>query len=180
MLYKIVLLIIVIIAIFAFICIICKNKFDFAIIKIDEAESNIEIYLEKKLDLLKRASKIVKKELKIKTFIEDIENTSDLNHFELNDLLDDNYNELLIKIDENDKLSKSKKLKEILDDLEDNEEDRIGTIKFYNDAVVIFNSLVKAFPSNIYGFFRGYKKKEFYNDEKKEIYEILNKEEEKE
>ena len=50
MLYKIVLLIIVIIAIFAFICIICKNKFDFAIIKIDEAESNIEIYLEKKLD----------------------------------------------------------------------------------------------------------------------------------
>ena len=135
MLYKIVLLIIVIIAIFAFICIICKNKFDFAI---------------------------------------------DLNHFEFNDLLDDNYNELLIKIDENDKLSKSKKLKEILDDLEDNEEDRIGTIKFYNDAVVIFNSLVKAFPSNIYGFFRGYKKKEFYNDEKKEIYEILNKEEEKE
>ena len=120
------------------------------------------------------------RELKIKTFIEDIENTSDLNHFELNDLLDDNYNELLIKIDENDKLSKSKKLKEILDDLEDNEEDRIGTIKFYNDAVVVFNNLKKAFPSNIYGFLRGYKIKSFYNDEKKEIYEILNKEEEKE
>lgn len=180
MLYKIILLVIVIIAIFAFICIICKNKFDFAIIKIDEAESNIDIYLDKKLDLLKRASAIVKKALKIKTFLDDLEEVSDLNHFEFNDLLDDDYNELLIKIDENDKLSKSKKLKEILDDLEDNEEDRIGTIKFYNDVVVVFNSLVKSFPSNIYGFFRGYKKKEFYNDEKKEIYEILNKEEEKE
>lgn len=180
MFYKIVLLIIVIVAIITFICIICKNKFDFAIIKIDEAESNIDIYLDKKLDLLKRACTIVKKELKIKTFLSSLEEVDGLNHFEFNDLLDDNYNELLIKIDENDKLSKSKKLKEILDDLEDNEEDRIGTIKFYNDAVVIFNSLVKAFPSNIYGFFRGYKKKEFYNDEKKEIYEILNKEEEKE
>ena len=81
MLYKIVLLIIVIIAIFAFICIICKNKFDFAIIKIDEAESNIDIYLDKKLDLLKRASAIVKKALKIKTFLEDLEEVSDLNHF---------------------------------------------------------------------------------------------------
>ena len=69
---------------------------------------------------------------------------------------------------------KSESLVSILEDLNDNEEDIVGAIKFYNDTVVEFNQLIMSFPSSIIAFFRRFKKKEFYNNEKREIYEILN------
>ena len=55
-----------------------------------------------------------------------------------------------------------------------NEEAILGSTKFYNDNVVVFNQLVSGFPSNLVGLIWGYKRKEFYNNEKKEMYEILN------
>ena len=60
-------------------------------------------------------------------------------------------------------------------DLNNNEENIIGSIKFYNDTVVLFNHLVVSFPSNIICLFKRYKKKEFYSNEKREMFEILNK-----
>ena len=48
------------------------------------------------------------------------------------------------------------------------------SIRFYNDTVVDYNQLVIAFPSSIVAFFKRYKKKEFYNNEKREIFEIFN------
>ena len=44
-------------------------------------------------------------------------------------------------------------------------------IKFYNDAVIIFNKLVSSFPSNILAFLKRYKKKDFYSNEKKEMFQ---------
>ena len=61
-----------------------------------------------------------------------------------------------------------------MDDLEKNEIDLSAAQKFYNDAVIVFNKLILAFPSNIIGFFKGYKKKDFYNNEKREMFQILN------
>ena len=55
-----------------------------------------------------------------------------------------------------------------------NEENIVGAIKFYNDTVVEFNRVVVSFPSKIVAIFRRYHKKEFYNNEKREIFEILN------
>ena len=63
---------------------------------------------------------------------------------------------------------------QILEDLNDNEEDIVGAIKFYNDSVVEFNQLVVSFPSNVIALVKRYKKLEFYNNEKREIFEILN------
>ena len=84
------------------------------------------------------------------------------------------YNKFFKTLDENEKLLKSENLLSILEDLNDNEEDIVGAIKFYNDTVVEFNKLLVSFPSNIIGFFKRYKRKDFYNDEKREIFEILN------
>ena len=50
----------------------------------------------------------------------------------------------------------------------------MGAIKFYNDTVVDFNRLVASFPSKIVAFIKRYRKKEFYNNEKREMFEILN------
>ena len=51
---------------------IYNNKFNFAIIKIDEAESNLDVLLLRKLDLLERTVPIIKKELKLEEFLSDI------------------------------------------------------------------------------------------------------------
>ena len=98
-----------------------------------------------------------------------------MNHFQRNDNLKTAYNELFKVIDENEKLMKSDTLVSILEELNNNEENIIGSIKFYNDTVVLYNHLVVSFPSNIISLFKRYKKKEFYNNEKRELFEILNK-----
>ena len=173
---EIILGIVVIIAFILLVGVIAHNKFSFAAIKIDEAESNIEIYLDRKKDLLNRVRPIIEKELKIENFMIDLDsyNKEMLNHFEMNDLLTSCYNEFISKIDENDKLLKSDNVVNIIKDLNSNEIARIGTIKYYNDSVVTFNKLIKTFPTNIFSLVFRYKEKAFYNDEKKEMYEILN------
>ena len=167
--------VIVIISFLLLIIIINNNKFQFSIIKIDKAEEDISLYLEKKKELLNRSRPVIIKELKLDSFLEDLDNDLDnMNNFEEYELLKKEYNNFFKTLDENEKLLKSETLLSILEDLNDNEEDIVGAIKFYNDTVVEFNKLLVSFPSNIIGFFKRYKKKEFYNDEKREIFEILN------
>lgn len=156
--------------------IISYNKFSFTIIKIEEAENNIDVLFEKKIELLERTRPIIKKELKLKEFLEDIDflHESQINHFEMNDSLKTFHNELNKIIDEHEKLLKSESLSALVDEINRNEEAILGSTKFYNDNVVVFNQLVGSFPSNVVALLWRYKKKEFYNNEKKEMYEILN------
>lgn len=166
---------IVFVALIAIVFILYHNKFRISIVKMEEAENNIDLFLQRKLDLLKRAKQVIIKELKLEDFLEqlDSDRINDLNHFELNDLLKKSYNELFKILDDNEKLFKSESLTHIIEDLNTNEIDLVAAIKFYNDTVVTFNQLIVTFPSNIIRLFFGYRKKEFYNHEKREIYEIL-------
>ena len=77
-------------------------------------------------------------------------------------------------LDENEKLYKSEALVSIIEELNDNEDMIVGTINYYNDNVVEFNKLVVSFPSKLIAFLFRYKKKQFHNNEKREMYEILN------
>lgn len=165
----------VILGIILLFVVIIHNKFQLAIIKIEEAENNIDMLLHKKLDLLGRTSPIIKKELKLDNFLDDlVEKSSDnVNLFELNSLLQDSYNTFLRTLDDNEKLFKSDALATIIDDIGENEIDLVAAIKYYNDGVVGFNKLVSSFPSCCFAFLRGYKKKDFYKDEEKEISDIL-------
>ena len=155
--------------------VVYHNKFQISVIKMEEAENNIELFLQKKLDLLKRAQPIIKKELKMDEFLEQLEDTSiqELNYSELNDTLKLAFNDLFKVLDDNEKLFKSESLVRIVDDINTNEIDLVAAVKFYNDTVVTFNQLIVSFPSNIIRLFFGYKRKDFYNHEKREIYEIL-------
>ena len=167
--------VIVVISLISFIVVIYNNRFELANIKIEKAEQDIELYLKNKLDLLQRTRPIVKKALKTKEFMEELDNISlELTNLEMHITLKKIYNELFKAMDEHEKLYKSESLLKILDELNDNEENIIGAIKFYNDTVVDFNKLVVSFPSNIIAIFKRYKKLEFYNNEKREIFEILN------
>ena len=172
---EIILGIIVVISFILFIIVIFNNKFQLSIIKIEKAEEDIDMYLQKKHELLDRTRPIIKKELKIKDFIPELDESFEgINNFETHLALKKAYNELFKTLDENEKLLKSDALVSILEDLNTNEENIVGAIKFYNDTVVEFNQLVVSFPSKIIAFFKRYKKKEFYNNEKREIFEILN------
>ncbi|MDO5393239.1 MAG: LemA family protein [Mycoplasmatota bacterium] len=155
---------------------ISYNKFRFAIIKIDEAENNIEVLLQKKIELLDRTRPIIMKELKLEEFLDEIEflKESKINHFEMNNSLKDCHTVLVKTLDDNEKLLKSETLVSVVEEINSNEEAIVGCTKFYNDSVVEFNRLVGAFPSNIVAFLWRYKRKEFYNNEKREMYEILN------
>ena len=166
---------IVAVAIICLIFVIFHNKFQISIIKMEEAENNIDLLLQKKWDLLKRTKPIIEKELRLDSFLEQITDTDipDLSHFELNDLLKQAFNEFFKVLDDNEKLFKSESLVRIIEDLNANEIELVAAVKFYNDTVVTFNQLIVSFPSNIIRLFFGYKKKEFYNHEKREIYEIL-------
>ena len=167
--------VIVVISLISFIVVIYNNRFELANIKIEKAEQDIELYLKNKLDLLQRTRPIVKKALKTKEFMEELDNISlELTNLEMHITLKKIYNELFKAMDEHEKLYKSESLLKILDELNDNEENIIGAIKFYNDTVVDFNKLVVSFPSNIIAILKRYKKLEFYNNEKREIFEILN------
>ncbi len=166
---------ITIIAFILLIIVIIYNKFQLCIVKIGEAEANIEIYLTKKFELIKRCIPIIREELKLKDFLEEVDDIEieKLNHFEFNNILNDFSKQLFKKLDDYDKLYKSDSLVAILNEYNDNEIQLIGIIKFYNDTVVDYNRLIFAFPSNIIRFIFGYKKKEFYPHEKREIFEIL-------
>ena len=167
---------VVVISLILIIMVISYNKFQFAIIEIEEAENNIDILLHKKLELLDRTKPIIIKELNLDSFLENIqfEENKDINLFELNLLLKKSSNEFFKVLDDNEKLLKSDTLVTIIDELDSNEIELTAAIKFYNAAVVIFNKLVSSFPICILGFFKNYKKKKFYDNENKEIYDILN------
>ncbi|MBR6137243.1 MAG: LemA family protein [Bacilli bacterium] len=154
---------------------IINNNYQLAIIKIEKAEEDIDMYLEKKRDLLERTKPIIEKELKTENFLPEIsQNFTLIPNIDENDILKRCYNTLFKTIDDNDKLLKSEALGNIINNLNDNEEDIVGAIRFYNDTVVDYNKLIVSFPSNIVGFFKRYKKKAFYNNEKREMFEILN------
>ena len=175
--YEIIIGIIVGISLLLLIATIINNRFQLAIIKIEKAEEDIDIYLEKKRELLERTRPIISKELKLDEYLPELnQNFQDMSNVDENDVLKMCYNQLFNTIDENDKLLKSDSLTNILHTLNENEENVIGAIRFYNDTVVEYNKLVISFPSNIVGFIKKYKKKNFYNNEKREIFEILNKE----
>ena len=167
--------VIVFISIISIIMVMFNNKFELASIKIEKAEQDIGLYLKNKIDLLNRTRPIVKKALRTKEFMEDLDTIPvDLDNLTTHITLKKIYNELFKALDEHEKLYKSEALVKILDELNDNEESIIGAIKFYNDTVVDFNKLVVSFPSNILALFKRYKKLDFYNNEKREIFEILN------
>ena len=170
---EIILGIVVFISILLIIIILINNKFKLAIIKIDKAQEDISLYLQKKEELLNRTKPIIKKELKLKDFLQDLDTISvEASNFDVHMQLKKAYNEFFKIIDENEKLLKSKSMLNILDELDENEENIVGSIRFYNDTVVDYNQLVISFPSNIVAFFGRYKKKSFYNNEKRDITDI--------
>lgn len=174
--YIIIAVVAVLIITIALIIITNYNKFQYSSIKISEAENNIEILLEKKIDYISRFIPLIKEntkeDCKLLEKVNLLKNKS-YNNFELNKELYTYNKELREIIDTNDKLLKIDNINNLYLEYVDNEEDLEASKDYYNDSVTEYNKLVHLFPSNIVGLLFKFKHKDFYIDEKDEMFEIL-------
>ncbi len=152
-----------------------KSKFKFLNIKIKEADSNINLYLQKKKTTLDNIIKIIIDLKKDDNLFDDF--TSDTkkekNSFTLHPVLNKYYSKLSKLLLDDDQLAKNNDIFDHLISLKSNEEELIGSIKFYNDTVVDYNGLLKTFPHKIYARIKSLQDKDFYNNEKEELFDIL-------
>ena len=176
--YYVIVAIVALIMIFLMVEISFYNKFQFLKIKISEALNNLDILFEKKFNLLERCANIIKdnnkkykEELLLDNLIK-IKNQK-IDRFEIN-------HELMIALrdyhgllDLDTNLANLDSLKNINEDLIDIENDLNASKKYYNDTIVLYNKLVKCFPSNLVAKFFKYQKEEFFKEEKLETLEIL-------
>lgn len=176
--YYVVVAVIALIMIFIMIEISFYNKFQLLNIKISEAFNNIDILFEKKLNLLERCITIIKdsnkkykEELLLDNLIK-IKNQK-VDRFDLNRELTLALREYYSLLDLDKKLAEIEALKNINEDLMDIDNDLNASKKYYNDNIVLYNNLVKCFPSSIVAKLCHYKKEEFFKEEKIETLEIL-------
>ena len=150
------------------------KKINFYIIKTNEAENSIKKALEKKKKYLTKIKPLILEEVDQNDFLKDIENF-EINNDYLNNIksLADFQEELTSMIDDNDKFLNNEEIEKLIEKINDNEVELNASIKYYNEHANTFNQKIESFPSNIIRLFFGYKRKQFYENKKREEFEIL-------
>lgn len=148
-----------------------KNKFNFYFLKVEEADNNIELILEKKIEILLKIAKIIDKDMEKE--LEEFKKKEISKHqcyIELSSL----GNKLLKEADA-EEYEYNKKLNNLIGRFDDNECDLKGSLKYYNDNAVEINNYIHKFPSNIVSLFSHFKELDIYKIEKRESFAILSK-----
>ena len=142
------------------------NKYQTYIIRMNEAEANIDATLRKRFDLLNKSIIIIKTTAKIEeNIMENIENlrSQKLSNFDfdrkLYDLINEfeKYKELYPDLKQNDNFVK------IDIELGESEAEIVAFRKYYNDIVTDYNKLVHQFPSNLVGLICRYSHKNYFD-----------------
>ena len=141
-----------------------KNKFNFYFLKVEEADNNIELILEKKIEILLKIAKIIDKDMEKE--LEEFKKKEISKHqcyIELSSL----GNKLLKEADA-EEYESNKKLNNLIGRFDDNECDLKGSLKYYNDNAVEINNYIHKFPSNIVSLFSHFKELDIYKIELRE------------
>ena len=150
-----------------------KNKYNFLYIKINEADNNLDILLQKKEEILLKIVPILEK-AKIKDIPEVIKLKSKrMDHHELYNELMEMTTEILKLIDDYEDKLDYKELDSLIEMLNVNENDIRAAIKYYNDNGEEINYLAHKFPANIVKIFSHYQDINTYKLQKREPFEIL-------
>lgn len=143
------------------------NKLNDLIIRINEAEGNIDTSLRNKYDLINRSVSIIKGNIDIdnKVFDEIIKLRSrKISNFELERKLTDAYNEFLITKEKNSDLVKnSEELVKIGINLEEINDKLAILIEYYNANITKYNKMITMFPTNIIAKINKYNTKLFFD-----------------
>ena len=171
MIYLIIGLVLLIVLLLVITFLYYKNKFNFYFLKVEEADNNIELILEKKTEILLKIAKIIDKDMEKE--LEEFKKKEISKHqcyIELSSL----GNKLLKEADA-EEYESNKKLNNLIGRFDDNECDLKGSLKYYNDNAVEINNYIHKFPSNIVSLFSHFKELDIYKIEKRESFAILSK-----
>lgn len=172
--------IIVILSVIIVVCLILivlaaiYNRFQDYIIRINEADVNIDAVLRKRFDLLNKSIGVIQSNTKTKEEVLEIIpklRSQKLNNFDLDRGLYDAINEFHALKEKFPELQTCKEFIKIEINLMESESEIVGLRKYYNDIITDYNKLVKSCPSNIIALIKGYKSRDYFDgtnvDEKK-------------
>lgn len=145
---------------------ITYNKFQDAIIRINEAEANIDTLLRNKYDSLNKAIALIKGNIKIdKEIFEEIIKlrSRKISNFDLDRQLILANNEFFQIKNEYKELEKSEELKKIANFIKELDEKLTTLKKYYDRNITKYNKLIKTFPSSIVALLCKYEEKLFFD-----------------
>ena len=142
------------------------NNFQNYIIRINEAEANIDSILRKRFDLLNKSIDIIKAHIKTEDEVLGMIvklRSRKLSNFELDRQLYDGINEFNSYKENYPELKKSEVFTKTSIALNESEAEIVAFRKYYNDIITEYNRLVKSFPSNIVALFFKFKPKLYFD-----------------
>lgn len=142
------------------------NKFQTYIIRINEAEVNIDSTLRKRFDLLNKSINIIKANTKEKDNVLEMIvklRSRKLTNFELDRQLYEAINEFNHYKETYKDLKTNESFVKIDLGLMESESEIVAFRKYYNDIITDYNKLMRTFPSNLVGKAAGYKIKTYFD-----------------
>ncbi|MDD4547672.1 MAG: LemA family protein [Bacilli bacterium] len=160
-------LIIIIVACFTLIWYIgTYNNYQDYIIRINEAETNIDSILRKRFDLLNKSIGVIKANSDVEGDILEIIvklRSRKLTNFELDRQIYEAINEFNHYRENHNELRKSDSFIKIEIALNETEAEIIASRKYYNDIITDYNKMISRFPSNIVGKLCRYEYKPYFD-----------------
>ena len=142
------------------------NKFQNLIIRINEAETNIDTLLRKRFDLLNKSINIIKgnitTEEEVLGLIVKLRSRK-LSNFDLDRQLYEAINEFNYYKENYPELNESDSFVKIDISLNESEHEITALRKYYNDIITEYNKLIRKFPSNLVALISKYKEKTYYD-----------------
>ena len=142
------------------------NKFQNLIIRINEAETNIDTLLRKRFDLLNKSINIIKgnitTEEEVLGLIVKLRSRK-LSNFDLDRQLYEAINEFNYYKENYPELNESDSFVKIDISLNESEHEMTALRKYYKDIITEYNKLIRKFPSNLVALISKYKEKTYYD-----------------
>ncbi len=159
---------IIIVCLILIVCANIYNNFQKYIIRINEAEANIDSTLRKRFDLLNKSINIIKANCNLEENADVLSSISKLrskklSNFELDRSLYDVINEFNSYKQSYEQLQKCEDFIKIEVALNESEAEITAFRKYYNDIITDYNKLAKSFPSIVIAKILGYKIKTYYD-----------------
>lgn len=141
------------------------NKFQTYIIRINEAEANIDSVLRKRYDLLIKISKIIEENTKEENTFTQIKEmkSSNLTNFEVDRIIKSAINEFNVLKEKYEKLKDNDLLLKTEIELTSSETEVMALKKYYNDIITEYNKYARVFPSVLVAFISRYKQKNYFD-----------------
>ena len=158
--------IVIVICLILILLVATYNHFQDYIIRINEADVNIDAVLRKRFDLLNKSIGIIK--ANVETEEEVLEGivklrSKKLSNFELDRNLYDAINEFHTIKEKYPELQTNEEFLRIEINLMESESEIVGLRKYYNDIITDYNKLVKSCPSNFIAIIKNYKTKDYFD-----------------